>query len=256
MGYGMNNPATLASANGDGAEGQDLSPQSVAEPGLETSDLGSPRLLRSAPQAGRGPDAKVRAARHEEGQPAAPDFATDCACMAGVAGGDDAAYRTLVERHLRRIHAFAARTLGDVSEAEDVAQETCERMWAHASRWQSGKGQLSTWLHRVALNLCLDRLRKRREEPADNIEVEDPAPAAADILEQQEIATHVRRALNRLTDQQRAAIALCYYQGLQNSQAAEVMELSVEAVESLLARGRRSMRTQLQEIAPQLLPPS
>jgi RNA polymerase sigma-70 factor (ECF subfamily) len=174
--------------------------------------------------------------------------------MGKAARGDAAACRELVDRHLARILAFAARTLGDPTEAEDVAQETFERMWSHAAHWEAGRGRLTTWLHRIALNLCLDRLRKRREHPADDTEeAPDPAPAAADLLAAKEIASHVRSALARLTDQQRIAVTLCHYQGLRNAEAAEVMDLSVEAVESLLVRGRRSLRSQLKHIAPHLL---
>lgn len=181
---------------------------------------------------------------------------SDETLMPRVAARDAAAYRTLVERHLRTIVAFAGRVLGDPVEAEDVAQEVFLRVWSHASTWRAGSARLTTWLHRVALNLCLDRLARRRERPLpDEAEIVDPAPGAATALEQQEIARHVAAAFEHLTDQQRVAITLCHYQGLRNTEAAEVMEISVQALESLLARGRRTLRQRLRKIAPELLGP-
>ncbi len=174
--------------------------------------------------------------------------------IARAAQGDDAACRELVDRHLAGILAFAARTLGDPIEAEDVAQDTFERMWLHAAGWQPGRARLTTWLHRIAYNLCVDRLRKRREDVLDDSnESRDPKPTAPDLIAEKELAGHVRDALGRLTDQQRIALTLCHYQGLRNAEAAEVMELTVEAVESLLVRARRSIRAQLESIAPSLL---
>ena len=73
------------------------------------------------------------------------------------------ACRVLVERHLARVVAFAARVLANPSEAEDVSQEAFARVWTSAATWRPGVARFTTWLHRVVLNLCLDRLARRRE---------------------------------------------------------------------------------------------
>ena len=173
--------------------------------------------------------------------------------MLRIAAGDREAFRWLLERHLGRIVAFAARTLGDRTGAEDVAQEAFLRLWTHASRWQP-TARLSTWLHRVALNLCLDRLGRGREVALDDIaEPTDPGPTLVTRMQACDIGRHVNAALAQLPAQQRAAIALCHYQGLRNTEAAEVLGVSVEALESLLARGRRALRARLRALLPDLL---
>src|SRR3989442_14333704 len=134
--------------------------------------------------------------------------------MVRVGHGDHEACRTLVERHLGRVVAFAARTLGSRSDGEDVAQEVFLRLWTSARRWRTGEGRVTTWLHRVAMNLCLDRLARRREAPLDAVaEAVDPRPGAPVLLERQAIGVRVGRELAALPAQQRIAITLCHYQG-------------------------------------------
>jgi len=174
--------------------------------------------------------------------------------MRRVAAGDADACRQLVERHLGRIVAFAARVLGDRVEAEDVAQETFLRLWSQATRWRHGEARLSSWLHRVAINLCLDRRRARQHTaPGDVPETADPQADVVRQLQDRDLARHVRAEIMQLTEQQRMAIALCHYQGFSNDEAAEMMAISTEALESLLARARRTLRARLQPLAAELL---
>jgi len=170
--------------------------------------------------------------------------------MRRVADGDGAACRALVDRHLRSIMSFAYRMLGDISEAEDVAQETFLRLWKTASRWEP-KAKLTTWLHRVARNLCVDRIRARRELLVQQLpERADPRGGASVQMEQSERDRAVVRALGELGERQRTAISLVYYQGMSNREAADVMEIQVDALESLLSRGRRNLRKQLEQAEP------
>lgn len=164
--------------------------------------------------------------------------------------GDQAAIRALVGRKLPRLLSLASRMLGDPVEAEDVAQEACLRMWRQAPNWRPGQARFDTWLHRVALNLCYDRLRRRREVLTDAPpEQEDPAPRADALLEAQGLARRVNLALQALPVRQREAIVLCHYQELGNIEAAGVLGVSVEALESLLSRGRRTLRRSLADLA-------
>jgi RNA polymerase sigma-70 factor (ECF subfamily) len=174
--------------------------------------------------------------------------------VARVARADHEACRRLVERHLDRIVAFAARVLGDRDEAEDVAQETFARLWTHAASWQPGGARFTTWLFRVARNLCLDRLARRREVPLDAApEPADPAPTPAGRLDEARMRRRVTEELQALPERQRTALALCHYQGLPQAEAAAVMDVSTEALESLLARARRTLRTRLQAVADDVL---
>ena len=187
-------------------------------------------------------------------RPQMPEKTPDEALMLLVAQGDHAACRQLAERHLARILAFAARTLGDRTAAEDIAQEVFARLWMHAKRWQPGPARVSTWLHRIALNLCLDHAARKREETLNDLpEPIDPSKDAAARMQDREMQDHVVAAIQTLSVPQRAAITLCYFEGLRNAEAAEIMGVSVEALESLLARARRVLRERLRDVAPDLL---
>ncbi|MBL8554653.1 MAG: RNA polymerase sigma factor [Phenylobacterium sp.] len=163
-----------------------------------------------------------------------------------VARGDPAAARSLVARKLPRLLSLAGRILGDGAEAEDVAQEAFVRIWKQAPRWTPGTARFDTWLHRVALNLCYDRLRRRRElSYAEPPERPDEGPGPDRGLLAADTGRRVSAALQALPERQREAVVLCHYQELGNIEAAAVMGISVEALESLLGRGRRALRTAL-----------
>ena len=163
--------------------------------------------------------------------------------------GDSAAVQALVARKLRRVLALAERMLGDASEAEDVAQETFFKVWRNAPRWRPGAAKFDTWLHRVTLNLCYDRLRRRREKPtADLPDTPDPGPGPDRGLMAAAVGERVRVAMQGLPPRQREAIVLCHYQELGNIEAAALMGVSVEALESLLSRGRRALKAALADL--------
>lgn len=149
---------------------------------------------------------------------------------------------------------MAQRMLNDSMEAEDIAQETFLRVWKAADRWESGRAQVSTWIGRIAINLCYDRLRKRREilsdEPPDR---PDATPDQEVMLTRSETRNRVADAVAQLPERQRRALELVHFQELSNIRAAEIMEVSVDALESLLARGRRKLKTILLEEAGELM---
>lgn len=166
-----------------------------------------------------------------------------------IARGDPAAVRAFVARKGPRMMALAQRMLGDAAEAEDVVQEVFVRVWRQAPAWRPGQARFDTWMHRVGLNLCYDRLRRRREQPtAEPPEQVDEGPAPDRGLIAADVGRRVEAALAALPDRQREAIVLCHYQGLGNIDAAALMEISVEALESLLSRGRRALRTSLADM--------
>jgi len=168
-----------------------------------------------------------------------------------VGQGDPAAIQAMVARKLPRMLALAHRMLGDAVEAEDVAQEAMLRAWRQAPRWTPGQARFDTWLHRVGLNLCYDRLRRRREIVTDAVpDRPDTGPAPDRGLLAADTGARVEAELARLPLRQREALVLCHYQELTNIEAAALMKISVEALESLLSRGRRTLRQALADIRP------
>jgi RNA polymerase sigma-70 factor, ECF subfamily len=168
----------------------------------------------------------------------------DADLVTAVAAGDAAAMRAMVTKKLPRLLALATRMLGDAAEAEDVAQETFLRIWKQAGSWRQGRARFDTWAHRVALNLCYDALRKRRDVlVAEPPEQADDTPLPDDGVAGREAESRrVERALQTIAPRQREAIILVYYQEMSNIEAAEVMQVSVDALESLLSRGRRALQ--------------
>lgn len=180
----------------------------------------------------------------------------DTELVGRIAGGDPNAARALMARHLSRVLSVSRRMLGSQSDAEDVAQEVFMRAWTHAAKWKPGQAKFETWLYRVAINLCYDRLRRRPVAALDEaMEVKDTRADPSQELQRKNVAHHVDAALQALPDRQREAIVLCHYEGLSNGAAAGIMGITVEAVESLLARGRRGLRERLKSIAQDLLGP-
>jgi RNA polymerase sigma-70 factor (ECF subfamily) len=175
----------------------------------------------------------------------APD---DIERMKRIGGGDQRAYRSMVDLYLISITRFAERMLGNRGEAEEVAQETFLTLWTQAARWKP-TAKPKTWLYRIARNQCIDRLRKRHPDAADELEQqtrEGDRPSSE--LARKETALQIERALAALPERQRVAITLVHYEGLDGAEASEVLEISLNALESLLARGRRSLRERLRDL--------
>ncbi len=176
--------------------------------------------------------------------------ASESDLVARVARGDAAAFRCLVEAHAHRLHGLAWRLLADTAEAEDVVQEAFARLWTGAATFRPGEAQPGAWLRRVARNLCLDRLRRRRfqGETEDVRERADDAPLAPDRLDAARAGAQVAAALAALPDRQRAALVLTYYEELPNAAAAEALDMQLKAFESLLFRARAAMRRRVEAV--------
>lgn len=173
---------------------------------------------------------------------APPHVTPDETLLAAFAAGDRAAAGALVARLAPRILALARRLLQDRAEAEDVTQEALLRLWQIAPRWQPGGAQPATWLHRVAVNLATDRLRRRRGVALDQIdEPEDGLLPPLEAMIQADRMAALDAALAALPDRQRAAVVLRHIEGLTNPEIAALLDVGVEAVESLTARGKRRL---------------
>ncbi len=171
--------------------------------------------------------------------------------MERLRGGDSGAFGELMGRHLGAVAGFSYRMLGNAAEADDIAQETFLRLWRNRSTWEP-RAQLRTWLFRVARNLCVDRFRRREVVTDEFPELADERRSAFGDVQQRQVERIVADALAALPERQRAAIGFVYYEGLSNIEAADILDVTVEAIESLLARARRSLRERLRDLHPHL----
>lgn len=170
----------------------------------------------------------------------------DAAILARVAAGDMAACRLLSATHMDKAYGLACHLLGNNMYAEDIAQEAFLRLWKIAPKWQA-KAQIGTWLHRVIHNLCIDRMRKeKRFSDYELPDVADPTPNPMQRHESKQVHDMISNSLQQLPPRQRIAITLVHFDDCTNKDAANQMGISVDALESLLARGRRKLRDLLQ----------
>ncbi|MCY3995276.1 MAG: RNA polymerase sigma factor [Rhodobacter sp.] len=169
------------------------------------------------------------------------------ALLVAFSNGDGEAARVLALRLTPIALGYALRMLGgDRAEAEDVAQEAMLRLWRQSRSWRQGEAKVTTWLYRVVSNLCTDRLRRGRTVGIDQIpDPVDGAPSMETRLMQLARKRALSSALANLPTRQRQAVVLRHLEGLSNPEIAEIMGIGVDAVESLTARGKRGLATQL-----------
>ncbi|PWR04033.1 RNA polymerase subunit sigma [Meridianimarinicoccus roseus] len=172
--------------------------------------------------------------------------AGDADLLARYSAGDRAAALALTERLVPQALSVAQRLLGDRVEAEDVVQEAMLRLWTAAPGWRAGEARVSTWLYRVVVNLCTDRHRRKVPQPRDTLpDHPDGTPGQEARLQARARQAALQAALADLPDRQRQVVVLRDIEGLPNPDIAEIVGVSVQAVESLAARGRRGLKAAL-----------
>ncbi|WP_108879506.1 sigma-70 family RNA polymerase sigma factor [Anderseniella sp. Alg231-50] len=179
--------------------------------------------------------------------------AVDAVLLEGVVAGDESAFATLVDRHYSLVFRLSARVLGNAADAEDVTQEAFVKLWRDPPVLRN-QAALKGWIVRVARNLAIDRLRRARNTSDSELELlVDPSTAPDGHLRHGQAADEVSAAMAQLPERQRTALQLTYFEALGNQETASIMEVSVEAVESLLSRARRSLRTLLNPVWTDLI---
>jgi RNA polymerase sigma factor (sigma-70 family) len=184
------------------------------------------------------------------------DRIDDAALLAAHVDGDPDAFNALVRRHRDRLWAVALRTTGDREEAADALQDGLISAFRRAETFR-GDAQVTTWLHRIVVNACLDRMRKRRNRPTEAFpEDEDRAAELAieprdDPAEASERRTDVMAALAQLSDDQRAALVLVDMEGYSVEQAALILGCAPGTVKSRCSRGRARLVPLLTQYDPQ-----
>jgi len=167
--------------------------------------------------------------------------------LARIAAGSQGALAQLIARHGRGLRVFAARYLGNPSDAEDVVQDVFVTVWKHAGRFDSQKARVSTWLYKITANRCIDQRRRRflRDfiglDDLDSDPVSEATDAEVTVSNRQELSI-VRGGIAALPQRQRMALLLKVVADLDVPAIAEVMGTSAGSVEQLLVRARRGLR--------------
>jgi RNA polymerase sigma-70 factor (ECF subfamily) len=181
---------------------------------------------------------------------------TDEELVARSVGGDSDSFNQLILRWERPIYALAYRTLGRDEDARDVCQETFLRAFRGLAAFK-GQAKFSSWLYRIALNLCRDWIRRERRNPVvqapDGVELLDiaadrqPVEAIEDYVARQDVSRAVERAMLTLPEEQRTAIILKEYQGLTFKEIADLLGCPLSTVKTRLYQGLTVLRRQLEQ---------
>jgi RNA polymerase sigma-70 factor, ECF subfamily len=164
--------------------------------------------------------------------------------------GDSGAFTVLVQRHSGRLWAVAIRTLGDPDEAADAVQDAFVNALRSAATFR-GDAQVTTWLHRIVVNACLDRARRRAARPTVPLHDDDHIATTTDVLGIAERATEVGAALAALPVEQAAAIVLVDSLGYSVDEAARILDAPTGTVKSRCARGRARLAVSLGHLRPE-----
>lgn len=169
----------------------------------------------------------------------------DAELLSAAARRDAAAFGEIVNRYYKPVYRLTWRMTGGHADTEDIAQEAFLKLWQNPRQLREA-GALKGWLMRVASNAAIDRSRKRVHADIETApEVADPTALPDDGIDRQAASRAIEQRIAALPERQRLALSLVYYEGLSNIDAAAIMETSIEAVESLLARARRGLRDSL-----------
>jgi len=170
--------------------------------------------------------------------------ASDESLLENLQGGSHEAFTELVNRHSRRFFGLAYRLVANKSDAEDIVQDAFLKLWNRPRLWNPGRqAKFTTWFYRVVINLCLDHKKKRRplslSEDVDPVDANPGQDALLDVHQKQAI---LEKFICELPERQQLALNLCFYEGLSNEQAAEIIGVKVKALQSLLMRAKTTLK--------------
>ena len=173
------------------------------------------------------------------------DHVDDQALMHLVADGSQRAFAVLLTRHLSYAVKLALRYTQDISLAEDIAQDAFTKIWKKAHLWSDQhQVKFTTWFYRIVVNTAIDHQRKKKEITlAEMPDIADTQNQTEQDFAKQQQREHVLKAMDDLPERQKMALMLCFFQEHSNKEAAEMMDVSIKALETLLIRGKRQLRT-------------
>ena len=171
---------------------------------------------------------------------------SDVSLLKEIQGGNHSAFSILVNRHTTRCYNMAFRYLHNQQDAEDIVQQAFLKLWKNPQAWKPGKAQFTTWFTRVIINLCLDDVKKRKPlSLPDQFDIEDSSKLALENLLDEERHSLVQAAIDKLPERQKTVLILCYFEQHSNKEAANILETTERAVQSLLLRAKDFLKKQL-----------
>ena len=178
---------------------------------------------------------------------------SDADLTTAVCGQDKTAFSALISRHYQAVYRVAWRACRNDADSEDVTQEAFLKLWNNPSQLRDGNA-VKGWLMRVASNLIMDKFRQKpMQELEDAVHVADGSVPADAVLDRAHVSSRIDHVIAGLPERQRLALTMVHFEHLTNIAAAAAMEISVDALESLLARGRRSLKATLADDGKLLL---
>lgn len=179
---------------------------------------------------------------------AVENIETDESLMARIVCGDQQAFALLVRRHSKLFFTAAYRMCHQEQEAEDIVQEAFMKLWSRPDIFDVTKGvKFTTWFYRVVTNLAIDKTRRRKPQVKSEVLdfLADQTPRVDDRMVDLEQQMAIETAISSLPERQKAALNLCFYEGLSNKDAAEILGVGIKALESLLMRAKKTLREDL-----------
>lgn len=165
--------------------------------------------------------------------------------MVRVQKANHEAFSVLVDRHTKLFFSAAYRMCPRVDEAEDIVQESFLKLWARPQMWNADRGaKFTTWFYRVVTNLAIDHIRRIKNTKGSDVldRIMDKAPRQDERFEDFQKQAILEEAIEALPERQKIALNLCFYEGLSNKEAAQVMDVNIKALESLLMRAKRGLK--------------
>jgi RNA polymerase sigma-70 factor (ECF subfamily) len=168
----------------------------------------------------------------------------DEALIRQIQEGKQEAFAEIVDRHSKRFYNIAYRLLFSKNDAEDIVQQAFLKLWERRLFWNPQKGaRFTTWFYRVVVNLCLDHNRKKRPMPlCENVEPVDKQDGQEILLDEKLKQALLDRFIQELPERQQLALTLCFYEGLSNHEAAEIIGIKVKALQSLIMRAKTTLK--------------
>ena len=164
--------------------------------------------------------------------------------MCQIQEGSHEAFATLVDRHSNRFYRIAYRLVSSKDDAEDIVQNAFLKLWNRPNLWDPGKGaKFTTWFYKVVINMCLDhRKKKKLINLSEDIELADENPGPDVLFDEYQKQVLLEQFIYELPERQQLAINLCFYEGLSNNEAAQIIGVTVKALQSLVMRAKTTLK--------------